>query len=86
MASWLEEALRTSTARWKFVVGHHPIWSSSGSKFEQGRALREMILPAMCRYADAYLVGHDHTLEIHTVHDRQHTVLTDVEPQTNGDL
>jgi hypothetical protein len=66
MASWLEEALRTSTARWKFVVGHHPIWSSSGSKFEQGRVLREMILPAMCRYADAYLVGHDHTLEIHT--------------------
>ncbi len=25
-----------------------------------------MILPAMCRYADAYIVGHDHTLEIHT--------------------
>lgn len=66
MPSWLDNALRTSTAKWKFVVAHHPIWSSSGSKFEQARVLRELILPAMCRYADAYIVGHDHTLEIHT--------------------
>ncbi|HNP34783.1 MAG TPA: metallophosphoesterase [Woeseiaceae bacterium] len=63
---WLEEALKKSTARWKFVVAHHPIWSSSGSKFEQARVLRELLLPAMCRYADAYIVGHEHTLEIHT--------------------
>lgn len=63
---WLEDALRTSTAKWKIVVAHHPIWSSSGSKFQEARALREHILPAMCRYADAYLVGHEHTLEIHT--------------------
>ena len=66
MHLWLEDALRRSTAKWKFVVGHHPIWSSSGSKFEQGRALRKLILPAMCRYADAYIVGHEHTLEVHT--------------------
>ncbi len=66
MHFWLEDALRQSTAKWKFVVGHHPIWSSSGSKFEQARALRKLILPSMCRYADAYLVGHEHTLEVHT--------------------
>jgi hypothetical protein len=66
MPQWLENALRESTARWKFVVAHHPIWSSSGSKFEQARVLRQLLLPAMCRYADGYLVGHDHTLEIHT--------------------
>jgi hypothetical protein len=63
---WLEAALQASTAKWKFVIAHHPIWSSSGSKFEQARVLRDMILPAMCRYADGYLVGHEHTLEIHT--------------------
>ena len=63
---WLEEALKTSTAKWKIVVAHHPIWSSSGSKYEQAKVLRELLLPAMCRYADAYIVGHDHTLEIHT--------------------
>lgn len=64
--AWLEIALRNSTARWKLVVAHHPLWSSSGSKFEQARVLREKLMPALCRYADAYLVGHEHTLEIHT--------------------
>ena len=63
---WLENALKNSTARWKIVVAHHPIWSSSGSKFEQARVLREKLLPAMCKYADAFMVGHEHTLEIHT--------------------
>tara|TARA_R110002049_G_scaffold25557_10_gene89696 strand:- start:3206 stop:4483 length:1278 start_codon:yes stop_codon:yes gene_type:complete len=63
---WLENALKNSTARWKLVLAHHPIWSSSGSKFEQARVLRKLILPAMCKYADAYIVGHEHTLEIHT--------------------
>ena len=66
MHVWLEESLRMSTAKWKLVVGHHPIWSSAGSKFQQAKVLREMILPSMCRYADAYIVGHDHTLEVHT--------------------
>ncbi|HET6565748.1 MAG TPA: metallophosphoesterase, partial [Xanthomonadales bacterium] len=66
MAAWLDAALENSTAQWKIVLAHHPIWSSSGSKFEQGRALRELILPSMCRYADVFLVGHDHTLEVHT--------------------
>lgn len=66
MHIWLEDALRSSGARWKLVMAHHPIWSSSGSKFEQARTLRKAILPALCRYADAYLAGHEHTLEIHT--------------------
>jgi tartrate-resistant acid phosphatase type 5 len=65
MALWLEEKLKQSKAKWKIVVAHHPIWSSSGSKFEQGRSLRKLIMPAMCRYADAYIVGHEHTMEIH---------------------
>ena len=65
MVSWLEKALRESNARWKFVVGHHPIWSTGGSKFEQARVLRKLLLPSLCRYADAYFVGHEHTLEVH---------------------
>ncbi|MGI9271859.1 MAG: metallophosphoesterase [Woeseiaceae bacterium] len=63
---WLEEALKASTAKWKIVVAHHPIWSSSGSKFYEAKVIRELMLPAMCKYADAYIVGHEHTLEIHT--------------------
>ena len=70
---WLENALKNSTARWKLVLAHHPLWSSSGSKFEQARTLRTLLMPALCRYADAYLAGHEHTLEIHT--DSCETVL-----------
>lgn len=65
MAAWLERSLRESDARWKIVIGHHPLWSSAGSKFEQARALRALILPTLCRYADMYVAGHEHTLEVH---------------------
>ncbi len=66
MVAWLEQNLADSPARWKVVIGHHPLWSSAGSKFQQARALRGLILPALCRHADLYLAGHEHTLELHT--------------------
>ncbi len=66
MLDWLTQALADSDARWKIVVGHHPLWSSSGSKQEESKVLRRLLLPSLCRYADAYVSGHDHTLEVHT--------------------
>lgn len=60
----LENRLKASTARWKIVIGHHPLWSSSGGKFEQARSLRAVLLPVLCRYADLYFAGHEHTLEV----------------------
>jgi len=62
---WLAAALASSTARWKIVMGHHPLWSSGGTKSEQSRVLRGLLLPTLCRHADMYLAGHDHTLEVH---------------------
>ncbi len=66
MLTWLERSLRESDARWKIVFGHHPLWSSSGTKVEEEIALRRILRPLLCRYADAYLAGHDHMLEVHT--------------------
>ena len=65
ISGWLERALASSDARWKIVIGHHPLWSSAGSKFQQARILRRLLLPALCQYADVYLAGHEHTLEVH---------------------
>lgn len=65
MAKWLEQGLKNSTAKWKLVVGHHPIWSTGGTKFEQARSLRKLILPSLCKYADVYFAGHEHSLELH---------------------
>jgi hypothetical protein len=66
MVAWLEQSLRSSDARWKIVMGHHPLWSSAGSKFQEARVLRRLILPTLCKYADMYLAGHEHTLELHS--------------------
>ncbi|GGI73004.1 hypothetical protein GCM10007973_07380 [Polymorphobacter multimanifer] len=62
-AGWLAAALKSSRARWKIVIGHHPLWASSGGKYRQSEALRAAILPVLCEHADLYLAGHEHTLE-----------------------
>ncbi|MFZ4689659.1 MAG: metallophosphoesterase, partial [Polymorphobacter sp.] len=66
MVADLEARLKASTAKWKIVIGHHPLWSSSGGKFQQSRSLRAALLPVLCRNADLYFAGHEHTLELAT--------------------
>jgi hypothetical protein len=66
MVAWLDKSLRESTARWKIVMAHHPLWSSAGSKFQEARVLRRLLLPSLCKYADMYIAGHEHTLELHS--------------------
>lgn len=46
MVEWLTRSLAASTARWKLVFGHHALWSGGGSKYEEARALRRLLLPA----------------------------------------
>lgn len=63
--TWLEEALDASSAKWKIVTSHHPLWESNGGKARQGKVLRGLLLPILCKKADAYFAGHQHTLELH---------------------
>lgn len=63
---WLTEGLSKSTAKWKIVYGHHILWSIGGSKYDEGHVLRRLILPMLCEYADAYIAGHEHDLELLT--------------------
>ena len=63
---WLADALKASKARWKIVIGHHPLWASAGGKYRQSEALRGALLPVLCEHADLYLAGHEHTLEAFT--------------------
>lgn len=65
MVEWLEESLRDSKAHWKIVMGHHAVWSGGGSKFEKAHALRAMYMNSVCKYADAYISGDDHMLEVY---------------------
>ena len=61
-AARLSAALAGSNARWKMVVGHHPVWSYGGHK-SQSEMQR---LNAIMRSAGvaAYLNGHDHDLQL----------------------
>lgn len=63
---WLEQGLKNSTAKWKIVYGHHILWSFGGTKYDEGHVLRRLILPSLCQYADAYIAGHEHDLELLT--------------------
>mgnify|MGYP000859597296 CR=1 FL=1 len=62
--AWLEQKLAASTAKWKIVVGHHTIYSSSakhGDNDDMIRAFR----PLLEKYGvQAYLNGHDHDMEV----------------------
>jgi tartrate-resistant acid phosphatase type 5 len=68
---WLDEALAASDARWKIVVGHHPIYSHS-SRGDSARLIARLEPILVARGVDLYLAGHDHVLElrrpIHGVH------------------
>ena len=59
---WLRSALGTSTAPWKVVVGHHPIYSSGYYGNDAG--LRGKIASLMQRHGvQLYINGHEHNYE-----------------------
>lgn len=59
---WLQQALSRSTAPWKVVVGHHPIYAS-GVYGNDPNAIRRLV-PLFRRYGVAlYISGHEHHYE-----------------------
>lgn len=60
--AWLEEQLKTSRARWKFVFMHHPVYSNGN---HGGTPLLVTNLhPLLARYGvQAVFSGHNHNLE-----------------------
>jgi acid phosphatase len=60
--AWFKQALAASTAQWKIVVGHHPIYSGGGHG--DTPELIETVLPLLHEYkVQAYFNGHDHDLQ-----------------------
>ena len=61
---WLDRAISSSTARWKVVYGHHPIFAPERNtksgvymKYTQAR-----LWPVLKGRVDAYLCGHQHAM------------------------
>lgn len=65
-AKWLDGELGKSTAPWKIVYGHHPIFSDGHHGDE--KRLQRKLLPLLRKHkAAAYLCGHEHELQFHQV-------------------
>lgn len=58
---WLKEQLEKSTATWKVVYGHHPIYSHG--QHGDNAVLIAKLMPVLKGRADVYIAGHDHDLQ-----------------------
>ena len=60
---WLDSTLSVSTALWKIVIGHHPIYSAN-PKHGNTRELIDQVKSVLEKYGvQAYFCGHDHDLQ-----------------------
>lgn len=60
--SWLEQALKTSQARWKIVFGHHPIYASG--VYGTNPDFVATFAPLFKKYGvQLYINGHEHHYE-----------------------
>jgi acid phosphatase len=60
--TWLESSLAASTAPWKILVAHHPVYS--GGIHGDTPYIIQHVLPLLKKYGvQAYFNGHDHDLQ-----------------------
>lgn len=60
---WLETVLAESHARWKIVVGHHPVYSAAPGHGDTKELIADL-LPVLQKYGvQIYFCGHDHVLQ-----------------------
>lgn len=59
--TWLRAELARSTAKWKIVYGHHPVYEQTDYTVERQR---QLVLPILKQYGvDIYVAGHHHTMQ-----------------------
>jgi hypothetical protein len=61
---WIENGLRSSTAAWKLVFGHHPLYTC-GVRKNQPQYMRKFEGLFNETHVDAYFCGHEHDLQVH---------------------
>ncbi len=62
---WLDEQLGKSSADWKIVYGHHPLYSQAITYKKQREKTRQILEPVFIRHrVDAYVSAHNHSIEV----------------------
>lgn len=59
---WLRASLDSSTARWKIVYSHYPLYSSSDFGGREGH-LYPKLFPVLDGRADVFVAGHHHSMQ-----------------------
>jgi len=60
---WLDSVLGASRARWKIVIGHHPVYSAAPTHGDTKELIAD-VLPLLQKYGvQVYFCGHDHVLQ-----------------------
>lgn len=62
---WIEQHLASSKAKWKMVVGHHPLYTGGWRKESKDvKNLQTLLEPIFAKHkVDIYIAGHEHHLE-----------------------
>ncbi len=61
--AWLDRALGESNAKWKIVIGHHPLFTVSGGKHDQPELIAQ-VEPLLRKHGvKIYINGHVHNLQ-----------------------
>jgi len=75
---WLDKRLGESTAEWKIVIGHHPVYSSvdpaDGADHDQPDLIARLNPLLMKHEVPIYICGHDHCLQALQVDGVTHVV------------
>lgn len=59
---WLDSVLANSNAKWKFVIGHHPVYS--GGYHGGAPEMQEQVKPILEKHnVNIYFCGHDHDMQ-----------------------
>jgi acid phosphatase len=64
---WLESVLAASRARWKIVIGHHPIYAAAPTHGDTQELIADVLPVLEKNGVRIYFCGHDHVLQ-HLLH------------------
>jgi tartrate-resistant acid phosphatase type 5 len=81
---WLEELLSSSKAKWKMVIGHHPLYTGGWRKDARDtKNLKEYMEPVLNKYnVDVYICGHEHHLEYIKPAGKTHYIISGAASET----
>ena len=61
---WIEQTLSQSQARWKIVIGHHPLYAYTDKEDNERSDMRQALEALLERYGvDCYCCGHIHSFQ-----------------------